>query len=435
LAAGDSSVLVPRALLSPNVECVFAVEVGNFLGGTAKSDELAVATEPAALPSIVVKGALHRTERRASPLVVWVIAASPTCGDDSSRELVYTWTVSPSINTDAVDLTDNRPKVRFPSHVFEVNTTYTFVCEVQVSGSPELVNSARILVDIVSSPIVALISGGSRTTRGDQPLVLDASPSYDPDIDSSNAETALDFAWSCFVDEELCRDVNGVVLELNETSGLQYGANLLQPNTFYTFVVTASSVDGRATEQSVRVAVLAGAPPDVGVTQLSSKADPTRRLAVSGTVVGRYGSFYAMWSQQEGDLDMDDTSNFGAPLWLRNLVIRPHRLTPGVSYVFRLTVSDANGEGYAEVTVVANEPPSGGVVVPNPAEGFAATTAFTLTQSSWTDDPDDYPLSYSFWIRSTKRDTLLGVWSDANEVSSVLPVGTGSNFTVTIWAQ
>ena len=69
--------------------------------------------------------------------------------------------------------------------------------------------------------------------------------------------------------------------------------------------------------------------------------------------------------------------------------------------------------GYAQVTVVANAPPSSGSAVVRAcdergpseqcpsgccggAEGFAALTDFQLASEYWVDDAEDLPLQYSF---------------------------------------
>ena len=50
--------------------------------------------------------------------------------------------------------------------------------------------------------------------------------------------------------------------------------------------------------------------------------------------------------------------------------------------------------GAAEVSVLVTAAPSGGQLSVSPDNGFAVTNSFELRAGVWTDDAEDYPLSY-----------------------------------------
>jgi biotin transporter BioY len=78
------------------------------------------------------------------------------------------------------------------------------------------------------------------------------------------------------------------------------------------------------------------------------------------------------------------------------LVIAPHSLTAGLSYVFQLSARYVTLTASASVTVniVMNAPPRGGTITVTPTTGSALVTPFLLLAIKWIDDLSDYPLSY-----------------------------------------
>jgi hypothetical protein len=79
------------------------------------------------------------------------------------------------------------------------------------------------------------------------------------------------------------------------------------------------------------------------------------------------------------------------------LGIRSDVLTPGVPYIFRLTVEDSLGNAiFNEVTISPNSPPVGGTFAVTPSSGFAFITEFDFAAFNWGDSVEDYPIEYLF---------------------------------------
>ncbi|KAG6971528.1 hypothetical protein JG688_00004405 [Phytophthora aleatoria] len=98
----------------------------------------------------------------------------------------------------------------------------------------------------------------------------------------------------------------------------------------------------------------------------------------------------------------DVSSMFTLPLTSTNNAIRGFKLTAGLTYNFRLVATDSVGSvGFGSVSVIVNSPPASGTFVVSPQSGYAMQDTFTFTCSLWSDDADDYPLTYSFGVLST----------------------------------
>ncbi|KAH8095741.1 hypothetical protein JL720_3065 [Aureococcus anophagefferens] len=84
-------------------------------------------------------------------------------------------------------------------------------------------------------------------------------------------------------------------------------------------------------------------------------------------------------------------------------------VTPGDTYFFRLSATDGSGaSSSAVVQVDVNAPPTSGSFAVSPRRGgFAVSTTYEFALSDWSDDADDYPLTYAFAYEDLGRDVLL----------------------------
>lgn len=80
---------------------------------------------------------------------------------------------------------------------------------------------------------------------------------------------------------------------------------------------------------------------------------------------------------------------------------------------------------YAEITLTANAPPSGGYLAASPNNGMALETSFLVTSSGWTTDVDSYPLSYSFAYSLSDSGVSMALAASSVRafVESTLPAG------------
>ena len=107
-------------------------------------------------------------------------------------------------------------------------------------------------------------------------------------------------------------------------------------------------------------------------------------------------------------------------------------MTVGVTYTFRLTVTDVQGDSaYGEVKVTINAPPSSGSCALAPIKGWALMSDYTFRCVNWVDD--DLPLGYEFRAQpggATSRSPLADTQQDPS-FTSLLPQGDSAyNYTV-----
>ena len=107
-----------------------------------------------------------------------------------------------------------------------------------------------------------------------------------------------------------------------------------------------------------------------------------------------------------------------------NLVLQPYVLEPAThtaSSLRRRLVSD--NQGYSQVSIEVNEPPSVGTVSVQPATGTALVTTFEVRASNFFDE--DQPLACRFGYGSHDLDTgrYLTDFQPVSQVKSLLPPG------------
>ena len=90
--------------------------------------------------------------------------------------------------------TANPRKANVLPSVLSPRRTYQFRVVASMLANAEINNTAVVEVVVNEQPLVALIAGGSRLVGTMLPLVVDASPTYDPD---EEAGTPWLFEWSC----------------------------------------------------------------------------------------------------------------------------------------------------------------------------------------------------------------------------------------------
>ena len=71
-------------------------------------------------------------------------------------------------------------------------------------------------------------------------------------------------------------------------------------------------------------------------------------------------------------------------------------MPPAVRWFMTLWIYRAGDTGTAQIEIVGNAPPSGGVLSVDPPSGVQFETIFTFMQVGWGDDAQDLPLTYGF---------------------------------------
>ncbi|CBJ26948.1 conserved unknown protein [Ectocarpus siliculosus] len=266
-------------------------------------------------------------------------------------------------------------------------------------------SGAVVEIIVGQGTLRAAISGGQyrqHTVGAD--LVLDGSESLDED-DIPEEEFPLRYSWSC------SKNCSGV-------------ADGYTGSDEAIFTIPSGSLEaGLVYEFSLNI---------------------SKGTAESDVVYGVFRSDSAtVQVRVNGDLDLataDWSDFFTSTQTGAILVARPHVLTGGSSYTFRLSAVDtASGEtGFAEMYFDVNAPPSGGYVEATPRAGVAAIDMFSLEALLWEDDIGDLPLKVSFFYVAGQDETGRQRSLSLYEVESVewngpLPVGSAAdNYTMTI---
>ena len=321
-------------------------------------------------------------------------------------------------------------------------------------------SQGTVTLNVAYSPIIVVIAGGSSRTCGAAlPLTLDASTgSYDPDAPTELLDR---YVWSCNHPSggAACRDAIGGTLSLTHGQAaegiLSFAGGQLDTSAEYYFSVVGTK-GTRSQTSSTTVAMIAGSPPTVTILPRSSgivnsdgsfKVNPDTRLVLgsgSATTVCPSltpqsldsttctGTF--VWQEMSGAISLSDplirTSQTDSPF----LVIAADSLLGGQQYTLRLAVNAGGAFGWAQLLVVANVPPAGGVGLVEPSQGVQFNTTFTLDQQGWFDE--DLPLLYGYDFQvgavggsvdcrraATGWQPLVGDLRNSKHLASTWPVG------------
>eukprot|EP00736_Rhodelphis_marinus_P008310 Rmarinus@m.22731 len=345
-------------------------------------------------------------------------AKAATSCSDPSVNFMYNWDLA-SMSSEG----NNLPSLTVPAWVLNATQLYDIALTACVGDSVDCEEIA-ISVYITHSSLVSdiLTPDGQQTL--DQGLLLDATPSHDPD------DEPLSIRWSCVDDSgATCFDA---LLSSYDDLLLSIAPSDLQPG-LYSFTLDLSTPDGRSAIDVVVVEVVAGAAPGVTAYGPSGKVSTSNKATLTAVVDGTSTDYEVLWTQVYNTSDPDahvlDLSARGVVLTSTsslNFVIAPFVLLPGESYRFRATVSTASGVGWSEVSFTINRPPTDGDFAVSPSSGYALDTVFTLDATlSWKDDdPGDYPLSYRYLYYDPILDTLVQLkTTTASSIQTTLPGG------------
>ena len=153
-------------------------------------------------------------------------------------------------------------------------------------------------MQVGTSPLVAAIDGGDRTVGVSEPLTLDASASYDPDVPDGGA---LNTSWTCEAVAGAGACAGGLLDQAaNELDLTPYGAG-----TYVFGVLVRKFADGewRNATASVVIEVTFDVVPPVAIAALTvSKANPSLKLVLEATGGPAPYAFEYAWSLASGSL-------------------------------------------------------------------------------------------------------------------------------------
>jgi hypothetical protein len=431
----DNVLTVPNRLLERG-EYTFALIVENFLGAKGAATKKVQVLLSGAVPRASIVGPERITSYRWQPVQVFAAAEMPACAQAWSKQLTYTWKVYKGLKFQPHLLSTSLDPRELKLAPFSLDALSRYTINVVVTAphppgsktkEPSPSSSATMSIDVGTSDILAIISGGARRqVSANTEIVLDASSSVDMDS-SGEVEGgiwSLQYRWGCLEVAPdygaACPDASVLGVDLSEAT-LYLPPDVLTPfgKRTYLFDVTVSNFFNISSSAEVLVLVQVRESPEVSVGKTVAKYNPGERLVINGTVrvspvLQAQGRVWAGWSSEQlSAADLREAAVAGAVMELPEvfdsapvqLVLARGMLQPGVRYTFRLLaavglgeagVSDGEGDSFAEVSVVMNRPPSGGGLVVTPSFGYSMNTTFRFVSASWSDDVEDYPLRYTF---------------------------------------
>ena len=371
---------------------------------------------------------------------VYATAGIPECaGNYSTFPLNYVWRLYRGFTfLESVKSSSLSPRTfTIQPYTLEASTEYTVLLEVSPRGFPGLAPpsaTASSVLQLGQSGVVAVIAGGeTATTEVGEVLRVDASGSYDVDYPTS---AALTFEWEC---SELSPDF-GADCPAEFTGGnvsvLELPAGTLPANV-YSISVTVSNLGGQIDTASIELSVVDTRVPTVEVNDVLAKYNPGKKVIITGVVTASDGDAVAQWDSSS--IDSFPSAEIALTPLIKSipqgsslfqLSIASNSLTAGLTYTFELSAAyvSSSNDAVASVSIVMNQPPSGGVLRVTPGVGTALATTFEFSTSQWTDDSADFPLLYvlGYYNFDTRRLKLAKPSSEVPTVETTLGQGLSS---------
>jgi len=413
--------------LVPGETLGFAATATNYLGESTTSDVKYVAKVGSPTPKVMFQTSTT-TIRRSDALTLKLDVSLPStnCTDGNvTGALGYAWiarkwdgnlenpgwgSALPELDDDALAVYARNPSaLRLPADALKAGEVYAFGVTAFYEDSQAANATAYCAVQVTTQDLEAAIAGGvERYVAAASVVSLDASASADPD--NATADGPLRFAWN------LTRADDGADLTANASLGdaavVEFVADVA-PGT-YVAAVTVSRGDRSASAAATLVVSADAFIPEISVAAAATKFNPG---------AGAYGAVYFGASTPAADnrsccdfeWSVDSPPSTDAAIFSKGatapspMLLDLGLVTPGDTYFFRLSATDGSGaSSSAVVRVDVNAPPTSGSFAVAPRRGgFAVSTTYEFALSDWSDDADDYPLTYAFAYEDLDRDVLL----------------------------
>ena len=306
-AADDGGAIYLR-LIEPGHYYEFSIKLENFLGFAASSPPFRVSVAIDAIPNLIITAGQQYDMLVPAQLTVFAQASAALCPGDKAgtAALIYEWTCS---REDAVS-TSVDPRY-FKIDPFGFNSTQSYSLQVVVTDRLGLNNTATTKIVVGQSSLIAAIDGGDRVVGVSEALVLDASPSADPD--EPDDASGLVFVWSCEVGDLATLYAGGVCAgNLTDDSVQTIALSATNLGTFkYTVVVSKvyRGVWRNATSSATMIEVTYDMVPPASIAALGiAKANPSEKLVLVGSVGPAELAVDTTWSLASGGLASGDLS-------------------------------------------------------------------------------------------------------------------------------
>ena len=373
-------VSIVRAHIPPKTTLTFALNIRNFLGSSGLTTAQVTKTGMPA-PLAFIQGQNPKTTTRSEALSLVLSAWQPQlCAGVTlgTSIMQFSWAETTGrFATTGGTLSAVNPRVlSVPEDILVPGATYEFEAFVSMDGYRHINSTASVAVHVVHQALVAAISGGTTREVGRESwLRLDASSSWDPDGENSR----LQYSWSCMnrtgITTTLCANASGHPLAASIPVSSANATLSLPPMSLdigkYEFTVVVSK-ESRNSSASTNIHITPGSPPVVSIAALTQSlynANDGAYLALYGTATSLTSAIKTTeWTQDAGGYVSGGA--FAVSTAQLKTALALGRLTPGGTYIFRLTATDIEGSSaMTEVSVSINLPPTSGTFSVSPIKG------------------------------------------------------------------
>jgi hypothetical protein len=439
--SSSKEIILTATLLPANTTYVFSLQVTNWRNTSASTLWTVVKEGVPVLQLSLVNGNYRYTTPADDELTQVNPDLTSACGLVSSR-IGYSWQQIDGPELPLSLLRGSSAKIfTIPKHLMVAGESYSFISTVTIARvvegvSSNLTNSITLTLVISASPLAAVISGGDRlvSLASDSDRVrVSAASSYDPDLATSVNTEGLTYSWSCITAESGldCFNVSDTSIDVASSVISLTPSHVAEANgedLVFTVAVTKTA-DGRQSTATVTMATSITFVPGVSISTSASqtKFNPEIVLRLVGTASPLTSDLSWSWTCESQNLDMTDTTNFASSTTSSSLAIAANALDGGATYVFVLTATDSSDRsGVARISITTNAPPTIGTCTSSMNAGQVNTT-FTLSCSEWSDDLEDLPLQYGFFLDSAAGLLEVGYFSTDEAIAAYLPPGSSDD--------
>jgi hypothetical protein len=431
----ESPLRIPASAVPGSRTYQLQLTLTNWVGGTSTS-LIYVEKSPMNIPRVITSDTSDRITLANSDFQATVQVQPSACTTADDFKYVWEQLAGPPIKIPQSSLEGEMFFI--PRDTLRPGQTYTFRATISLRPDPAIYNTADVVVRVLSSNLRAFIADGDRlfSLSGGNPLVLDASNAYDPDVESKG-DSALKMMWSCSVGKggPACFDEDTLLSFAFRSTSSSAKTLTVPGSALSTFAASGETLvfklalvkEARRAEAEVRIQITEARVPAAAIAVASEavKVPGDKALRLFGKAKLRGStSFSYEWNVIGNNLDLSDSSLLLTTRTSKDLVLKGGALQPGAQYEFELLVFAENvaKPGRAYRTVVVNKKPTSGRCVASPPTGLAHNTSFTLQCSGWEDE--DLPLKYEYKItRRSGANMNLQVAEGSNKVETLLDPG------------
>nr|CAD7258242.1 unnamed protein product [Timema shepardi] len=439
-------------MMMPDIEYKVNVTGTNILGMPGETKYFSIMVAPLNRSESSLELLLLAPDVTYTDSNYYVEAKMSTCRNDLAKQILrYKWSVSTRSEMAKdlnVELQRGR-RLKLAAGSLQGGQLYTITCSVKGEVGDSYLAEASMTLRTLTRGIQVVLGTNEVTLGTGQPLELDASQSYDPDM----LPGALQFLWCCSrPDGSTCiapRPGPPVSVESAHAEAFKKPVLALPSGSLaigdYVFTVHVWKLSSNSTQARTKVSVVRGSPPMIRILPDPRlvHVNPADNATVQAEVSGLRECCRLAWGVVEepgyqffdlsglvglGDaitLTVDETMELETKETLDSkefplIVPGPIGKWPGLlgdsRYKLRLSAScpmcpntsPANKravESHADVVIETNSPPAAQMlqvaihrdqVKVTPSEGEALLTRFTFSTRSASDSLPDFPLLYRY---------------------------------------